>query len=250
MNNITQRFSIKRILLLVKIALVDDWKPFFLTGLIIGCLVIFKDIKYGLFPPTTIFLAIMLFVGVVLISKIFADVHEQEKGIYFFTLPASIDEKYLVKFIATLFGYFGFAILVCFAATVLSSFINSLVSASVEFQIINPIKDDVGDKFLTYMFLHSVFFTGSLFIKNYSFLKTFGLLLAASLIYFIGSLTLGSSLVKTQTAQFSYQYNFSQNSAGDPQNYWDTTRIVIFVVIPILFYVLSYMRFRKIEIKG
>ncbi|MBU3914404.1 hypothetical protein KKA14_02630 [bacterium] len=250
MTNKTQGFSLKRIILLGKIALADDWRPFFLTGVIIGCLILFGGLFLNV-PSADFLLNIMLLIGVVLVSRVFADVHEQEKGIYFFTLPASVDEKYLVKFIATLFGFFGFALLICFVATALSDLISSLLSSAIEFQIRDPFTVKLQDKFAQYLFFHSVFFSGSLYFKKSSFLKSAFSLIAVLILLAIGAATvLKNSFAQTQTSQFHLRFDSSQSLPADLQNYWFIAKIVGFVVVPILLYVLSYMKFRKIEIKG
>jgi hypothetical protein len=250
MTNKTQRFDIKRILLIGKIAFADEWRPFFLTGVIIGCLILFGGIFLNV-PSADFLLNIMLLIGVVLVSRVFADVHEQEKGIYFFTLPASIDEKYLVKLIATLFGFFGFALLICFTATMLSGFISSLLYTSVEFQVTDPFMFKLEDKFGQYLFFHSVFFTGSLYFSKNSFLKSAFSLITVAILLAIGVVTvLKNSFVQAQNSQFNFRFDSTQSLPVDLQNYLDIVKITAFVIVPILLYVLSYIKFRKIEIKG
>lgn len=256
MDSVAVRFNPKRMLDLSRIALVDEWRPYMFAGLIIGGVLLFTSVLFR-GPSPTFFLNIMLLIGMVLVSKAFAEAHEKEKGIHYFMLPAAIEEKYLVKLLSTLVLFFLFALLVCLIANRLSIVIAPILFSSASISEFDPFRPAIFDKFKLYLFFHSLFFAGSIFFRKNSFFKTCLILMAA---IFISVLAMGSFL-KNYLAQFQSGnggFYFRIDNMGDLNRflgrevdfYLLAFQVTLFVIIPLLLYIVSFMKFKKMDVKG
>lgn len=241
--------------MLGRIALADDWRPFWMTGLIVLTLVIFGRLFFG-FRMVDFLFNIMLLIGIVLVSRVFNDTHEQEKGIYFFMLPASIEEKYLIKLISTLIGYFLFALLVCIAGGLVSDFIGSFIYDSMEFRLHNPMSSQPMDKFAIYIFFHALYFTGSLYFKKNGFFKTSFIIIVITIIILIIA---GTYVKHIMVSGHNRQYYFDidsgvmhlRNVLGlSADQYFMYTKVLFSGILPVVLFILSYFKFKRSEIKG
>ncbi|MCP4754606.1 MAG: hypothetical protein GY866_27295 [Proteobacteria bacterium] len=246
------RFDLKRLFLLGKIASIDDWKPYLLTGVVIGTLVFFGELFVRPFSGDFL-LNLMLFAGIVHVAKVFYDFHEQEKGIYFFTLPASVKEKYLVRLLATALGYFVFSVFVCFVGSILGSAVHSMTSNSAEFYLHNPFNVELVDKFGTYIFFHAIFFCGSLYFKKNSFLKTLLTVIGVVVLLMIGAASLLDLTDFNLPKLLSWLGHIRDVDGTIQVSFPDGLsrfRMATGLVLPAALYILSYFKFKKIEIKG
>lgn len=246
--------NIRRMIGLSRILLHDDWRPFLLNGFIVGALVFLGRFFVNLHSINTL-LNIMLLIGIVLVSKTFSDLHEKEKGTYMLMLPASIEEKYLVRLISTLVLFYIFALFVTFAADFLSGLIVGLLTGSARYAFFDLHTSDLAGKFQVYLFFHAIFFSGSLFFRKNSFLKTTLCLIGALLVGFIA---LGSyfrhQFFGRQQVEFYFQFDSSRDLFGNLQLPFQDTiffiKTFVLIGIPILLYLLSYFRFKHSEIRG
>ncbi|MBU2510314.1 hypothetical protein KJ966_03215 [bacterium] len=256
MELILDRFNLKRVIGLSKIAVVDEWRPYLLTGTIIGLLIFFS----GVFLKSAsigFLLNIMLLAGIVQVSKVFSETHQKEKGIYYFMLPASIEEKYLVKLLSTLIGYYIFALLVCLLSNQLSILIAGFLYQSSDIPGFNPLQPEFFERFKLYLFFHSIFFAGSLFFRKNSFLKTVLVFFAVSILLTISAGSyLKNLFVQSRSGQSSFYLHFdsmgdiTQGIGGSLGSYVATLQVVAFVVIPLVLYGVSFLKFKNSEIRG
>ncbi len=256
MEFILDRFSLKRVAGLSKIAFVDEWRPYLLSGMIIGLLIFFS----GVFlrgPSMGFLLNIMLLIGIVQVSKVFSDIHQKEKGIYYFMLPASIEEKYLVKLLSTLVGYYIFALLVCLVSNRVSILIAEILYQSADIPTFNPLQPEFFDKFKLFLFFHATFFTGSLFFRKNSFLKTAFAFFAVSIVFAIGAGSyLKNLFFQSRSGQSSFHFRFDsmsdayQGAGGALDSYLTLIQVILFIAIPLLLYGVSFLKFKNAEIRG
>ena len=252
MNKAGSRLKLTRIARLVRIYISDDWRPFLLTGLIFGGLVFFSGLIMRQ-PAVGFLFTISLLVGLVLISKLFAGIHSKEKGMYLFLLPAAVEEKFAVQWLASIFGFYLYAALVVFLGSTASSLVNSILYQAVEFNIYYPL--ELSKSFQVYLFFHSIFFAGALFFKRSNFLKTVLVLMAVSFLFMILSgVYLKNSLMQHRYSQLYLQFN----GMDDVFRFFDgpsaTTlyfaKITLFIGVPLALYAISFYKFKNSEIKG
>ena len=261
-ESINQIVNPKRTFSLLRIGLIDEWRSYMLAGLIIGCLILFTTLLdssgflLGILSVNML-LNIMLLIGLVQVSKGFSEIRQKERGIYYFMIPASLEEKYLVKLISTLVLYFIYALLICFVANRISIVLANLINDSGNFQYFDPFHRDLFDKFKVYLFLHAVFFSGSLVFKKNNFLKTAFVLIAT---FFILTFSIGLYLKNTaiKTFESGQRFNFYFNNLSDLfqafgidlETYLLLFEIGLYVAIPLMLYGFSYIKFKKIELRG
>lgn len=256
MELIQERFNPQRIANLIRIALIDEWRPFILTATVVGCLILFSGLLFRSVPQSFL-LNMMLLIGLVQVSRIFSEIHHKEKGIAFFMTPASLEEKYLLKLVSSLVFYYLFTLFVCFVANRLAILITGLLYDSVSLAKFEPLQSRYFDKFKLYLFFHALFFTGALFFKRSSFLKT---AFTVTTIFFVLALSAGTFLKNAflQASAGQQGIYFQFNNVGDlyrafgmeMDTYFTIIEIGMFIVLPVLLYGLSFLRFRKAEIRG
>jgi hypothetical protein len=241
-----------RLVLLSRIAFLDEWRPFFLAGAIIGGLVFL----YGLAAQTSGrggFIGLALIIGVVLSSKIFNDLYTPEQGTAYLMLPASLEEKFLVKLLATTVVYFVYIVLVMLVANTLAGTANYLFHGTNN-TFYNPFTDDLWSKFKTYVFFHSIFFVSSLYIKKNSFLKTILVCLGISFLvmlvmsflvkfYLVDNLTTFMHLFQDGNGHITPNLTLGQKALP-------YLKALFFYVLPLALYAAAYFKLKKIEIKG
>lgn len=252
MNNATTLFNPQRIWRLLRIGMMDEWRPYLLSGLIIGGLIIFSTLFFGTSSSDFMF-NLLLLMAIVQTSKLFSSFHTRERGIYELMLPASREEKYFIRLMMTTIGFYLYAILITMVAGETANLLSNLLNGRSALAVITPLTPGIWEKFLFFVFFHSIFFTGSLFFKSSSFLKTVGmLLLVFFLLSIIGTAILKNNLVSSQTNQFYFQFNNSQQvipALNDSLNSLiHKVRIVIYYVIPPILYGLSFLSFRRKEV--
>jgi hypothetical protein len=255
METLHSRFSLRRSYLLARIGLLDEWRPFLLSGVVIGGLILFSFLF--LKSTSTLFLLkLMLFMGMVLVSKLFSVLHHREKGIYTLMLPASVEEKFAVKLLMTTVVFYGYAIFICLAGGWFAHMLSSLLFEPAPYQILNPFTMEGAEQFFVFLFFHSMFFSGSLFFKSNSFLKTVVSMMATFffILTIIGGIYLKNSLVMPGNSQFYLRLDNSNQLmevlGTSYANIVQGIKLVIYIVVPTLLYGLSYFKFKHYEIKG
>ena len=248
------RFSLKRCFLLARIGLLDEWRPFLLSGVVIGGLILFSFLF--LKSTSTLFLLkLMLFMGMVLVSKLFSILHHREKGIYTLMLPASVEEKFAVKLLMTTVGFYGYAIFICLVGGWFAHLVSSLLFEPAPYQVFNPFTLEGAEQFLMFLFFHSIFFSGSLFFKSNPFLKTVVSLMAT---FFVLTIISGIYLKNSMEMPGNYQFHLRLDNSNQLMEALGTPyatlihgfKLMSYLVIPTLLYSLSYFKFKHYEIKG
>jgi hypothetical protein len=241
-----------RLVLLSRIAFLDEWRPYFLTGAIMGALVLLYGIQSQSFGHG-FFIGLSLFIGVVLVSRIFNDLYNPEQGTYYLTLPASIAEKYLVKLLSTTVVFFAYIVLAVFLGNTLANLINRLFYGT-PLTLYNPFAGDLFGTFKTYIFFHAIFFFGSLSIKKNSFLKTVLVCLAISFILSFVMLFLAKTLMTSnlQLLKELFIVNNDELNISSPfmRKMLIFLKFIFSYFLPLALYAAAYFKLRKIEIKG
>ncbi len=176
-------FNLKRFLYLVKNDLINNYRSYFVgLGAITGVIVAL-DIIMGLAGadfgiPVALFYFTYFLSGFIISSIAFNDMHHPQKGISFFTLPCSIFERLLSKFIITTVIYtiviLLYFIILNFALGIMN---NILFSAGIDFQsdisLFGLFSDTDTFIFIVklYFIVQSVFLFASTYFNKNAFLK-------------------------------------------------------------------------------
>lgn len=246
----------RRMLGLSRIALVDEWRPYLLTGLVIGSLLLFANTFFRALS-VGFFFNIMLLFGVVMVSRAFSEAHEKEKGIHYFMVPAAVEEKFFLKLLVTLVGFYLFTLLVCLVANRLAGMLSPLLSSSTTVPDFDPLQPEIFDKFKRYLFFHSLYFAGSLFFKKSNFLKTSFVLLVVTFVLFlvVGSY-LKDYLIQSQAGRgvvhlhFNNLGGFEQVLGISADSFSLVFQVAIYIVMPLLLYSISFFKFKNLEVTG
>jgi len=251
-NKVGSKPKLTRMARVARIYFSDDWRPFLLAGIVFGGLAFFSGFIMDR-PAVEFFFNTSLLVGLVLISRLFAGIHSREKGMYLFLLPASVEEKFAIQWLASLIGFFLYATLVVFLGSTASSLLNSILYQSVELKLLYP--RELSKAFQTYFFFHAIFFTGALFFKKNNFLKTTLVLMAVSFVVLVSSaIYLKNNLMQYGHSQINVQFNgideFFRFIGGPSTASLYYLRVILFIAVPLALYILSFYRFKNSEIKG
>jgi hypothetical protein len=245
-------FNPKRLVQLSRIAIADDWRPFLLTGLVMSGLVFITGV---LFKPQGVgfLFGVMLLVGVVLVSKLFVGIHQKEKGIYFHMLPASVEEKFFLQLLASLIGYFFYAVITIAAGAVIFNLIGNVSGNSKGYVTIFP--HDLWSAFQVYFFFHAIFFAGALWFRRNNFLKTTLVLISGFIIViFVTAVYLKKTIVSLGQTNIVVQFNSLDQLGrffGSPV-FSPTYFLYVFlvVIVPLFLYGISYYEFKNYQVKG
>jgi len=176
-------FNLKRFLQLLRLEFLSHYKTIIVgTGMWLGVSVLFALLRHHQSLPSG-FLELpgllLPFLGLLFTSQIFYEMQNPQKTTQFLTLPASLFEKLLVKWLYSgIFFFFAAYLLVFLFFKVTPKLIHApefnriqkyLVKNNIIFLV----------PFVVYLLLHSVFFLGATYFKRQVFIRT---LLSALLI--------------------------------------------------------------------
>ena len=246
------RNSLTRVWQLTRIFLVEDWRPFILTGVIFGALAFVSGLLLRA-PSSGFLFKAMLLVGIVQVSRLFAGLQYKDKGAYLMLLPAAMTEKFLVQWLASLLVYFLFAIGVISLGGTLSNLVATFIYQTAVFRVSYPV--DLISSFRSYLFFHAIFFTGALVFKRSQFLKTSLVVIAVSFALMLGvGMYLQNSLMQRFSNSFIFRFNgadelfFMLGDSSATTFYY--AKLIVWILIPALLYLFSFYRFIHLEVKG
>ena len=252
MNRSGFSFNPRRLMQLSRIALADDWRPFLLTGLVMAGLVFISGFIFQ--PKGVGFLfGVMLLVGIVLVSKLFTGMHQKERGIYLHMLPASAEEKFFIQFIASLVGYFFYAVLAIAAGAVLFNLFRITTGNAQGYGQVFPV--GLWTAFQIYVLFHAIYFAGALWFGGNNFLKTSLLLIVAIiLIIIVMAVYLKNTLVSMGSTNIVIHFNsFDQLGRFFGSPVFSPTYflyVFLFIIFPLFLYGISFYEFKNSQVKG
>jgi hypothetical protein len=111
--------------------------------------------------------------GFILTSLAFREVRKGGGGVFYFTLPGSLLEKFLAKLLLTSVGYAVGCILFFTAASGVSLLITTLLfGAGTGAGVLNPVHPAVLRMAAVYLVTQGIFLLGSIWFQRLAFLKT------------------------------------------------------------------------------
>jgi len=140
-----------------------------------------------------LFMSMLLLVGTIFTSTVFADLGDKKKAIAWLTLPATHFEKYMVAWIYT--------VLVFLLMYTISFYGVLLVAIHLKHfpghypRLFNVFQKPVAEIYLVYAFLHGISFWGAICFKRLHFIKTaFIFFISFGMLVFINKILLGALL--------------------------------------------------------
>lgn len=203
---------------------------------------------------------IFLFMGYIFTSLSFREIHQPQSGIFYLTLPASNFEKFLAKFLVYSVGYVVALAAALFLLSGAASLLDKLLFKQYG-AIFNPFQKKVLLDIAVFMVIQSFFLFCAVAFKKLAFLKAILILAGAFLVLGIVIAAGMASFFKIvfdqgrMNAQGSLSFNSMQG--GDLVQYlnpvfknvvWPGLQIVFWAVLAPLFWVLSFLKFRRTEV--
>ena len=180
-------FSIKRVWLLILGDLLGGYKALLITSAaLLGAVVIYSLYTGGaLFAEESynyLFMATICIWGAVLASRAFKELHDKDSNDGYLLIPASSLEKTLARFLPETIGFVVFVLVLTFLISAITEFLNLIVFGrqNALFNFFNPWVWEMA--VFHYLILHSFFFLGSAWFRNWHLVKT---VLAIVLIYLL-----------------------------------------------------------------
>lgn len=200
---------------------------------------------------------IALFIGlIVIISNSFTRIYEKRWTIFYFTLPGSLFQKVVSKFLFAIVFYFLFNLILFILVYFLTYFLAILFSLKIKIITFNVFLNDLFiESFWIYFYIGSIFFFFSTIWEKNSFFNTifvlflFFLFLSIS-IYLILDILIKMNIINVFNFEI-YSFNildFFQDFKGKKIILYFLK--TIYYLIPFVFYVLSYFSFKRKQVSG
>lgn len=234
-TTIEQHFNIRRFLLLLKNMFIGQYKLFLIScGIIFGLFFIIHD--YNILYQT-----LLIPVGIILTSMSFAEYKNSPGDLFHILIPCSTTEKYLIKFFMTTIVYIFGLLIIFLLFSLIFFFRNKTHFLFLKLLNWNLIR--------SYLIAHSIFFFGAIYFKKYAFIKTLFSIFLVIIVYvaFFG---------------FIFYFFFGKPNLFNIQEInrylvklisktkWNTIKEIFFYLTPIFFWILTFIRFREIEVKN
>jgi hypothetical protein len=245
----------KRLLSLFKIEFFNNRKIYLLSNGIVAVLFLFFNTFFthnsrysGEFYSM---INVSLLIGIILTSSTFAGLHENDRAVQYFLLPASVEEKLIVKLLFTSVVYFCTTSVFFVMALFVSGIIRSGISGIPDI-LFNPFNFSIIKVLSGYIFFHSIYFLGSLLFKKNSLIKTtlsfiaFSIGVLVLLRISIFGLSASFQIISFGIMNFFNEFNKLSYDSGNGFKF--ILKISVYL-IPVALYLMSYFKLKSIEVK-
>lgn len=251
----TKHLDFLRLSNLIKIEIITNYRTLLLgAGAITGVLLFlslatvrssFSWNFHDTFYPFVLFL-----VGYIFTSTAFKELHQYPRNYSYLTLPASILEKFLTKFLLTSVGFIIITLIGYFVFSILAAVLTNLVFGR-SFPLFDPFNSDVWTVIKVYFITQSIFLFGSVYFKSHSLLKV----LLSSFLFSIFISLLFLLTFKIVFHSYSmYELNFSVNryefyqmeSLG--RAIATVSKAIFHYMLAPYFWVLTFLRLKETEV--
>jgi len=245
---INKYFSFKRLLLQVRNDISRNYRTWLLTlGAVTGILVAI-DILPGIFAgkpyvPVVPFYIIFLLIGFIFSSVVFSEIHDSQKGLVYFTIPASNLERVISKILISNIFYilisFVYFKVMCFLLGEINGVIFGLKGGAYSFN---------WDIARAYFILQSIFLFASSYFKSKAFIKLIFSLFVLNILFSI-YFTAGFRLVFQEALSGNMNYDLSFTYLPDLGiNIFNSVKFIFNWIFAPFFWVLTYLKIREKEI--
>jgi len=265
-TNVNQYFNIKRLLLIMKRDVLTHYRTILITFLAVGGFAIFASTvsllnrSQGNFH--LIFYLLILFVsGFIFTSRVFREIYAPVKSYTYVTLPGSLLEKYIERWFLTSIGY----VIGTFAAysviTFASEGINHLLFG-YSHGLLNPAQKPFLIGVAAFLVLQGIFFAGAVFFKKHPLIKTILMVAMAAFVLMVIAIV-AARLIMPEYFEFTARTGGRVGSFRElaawlglteeglqmlGKTLWLVLRIIFWAALAPCCWVLSFLKFRKIEV--
>lgn len=180
--------------------------------------------------------------GSIYASLAFSEIHNPQKRMLYLLLPASHFEKFITAWLLT------FVLLFITWTIVFTSFsyVAMLVSHilfGVSISSFNIFDQNLTENLVSFYLIHTIFFTGSIFFKKFSYFKVIIalILISFTLIILVGITGKIISGITTGMLDFNYQIGILPNSYFDSP-FWNGILIFLLILVPPVLWLSAYFR--------
>ena len=199
----------------------------------------------------SLFTTLLVIGGMIYSQAVFKDVHQEKGNIGLMMLPGSLLEKVTHRWLISYINYFILFLLGFLLTNQLALIISSSIGLSY-IQRYSPFNEEMLSSLKLFLTFHSLYFFGGLyfsklqFIKSSLFILLFLLFINALLVFLF--ITLG--LKASDTASISQSFIRMGYVIGiELPKLKQFFSIFFFIIVPIFFYIASFLRFRETEDK-
>ena len=192
------------------------------------------------------FFPILFFSGIFVAKKAFKDLYDKDKCITWMMVPGSSFEKFLSRLLYVLVIHFVLLSFVYMLGVNIGRLFTSMLF-NLQFRFFTPFSGyNIAVGYGFYVTATSIFFTGGLYFKKHSIIKTiFFILLVVLVIKII--------LIVTGIIIFTNGFEYIVQSLPEIIKYWIHSisiyfKLMFFCVIPVFCWLISYTRMKEKEI--
>ncbi len=199
--------------------------------------------------------------GFIVTSRVFKELHNSQKSYTYVTLPGSPMEKFIERLILSSIGYALGTLLVYFVIAAISESLNQLLFG-YSHELLNPLSRIFLIAVAAFVVIQSLFLVGSVFFKKNSLIKTILMLTILAIVISVIAVLIAVFVFREsfegirQTRQeFKSLRELSDwlgMTEGDlrlvGRGLWLGIRILFWAILAPLCWIISYLKFRKIEV--
>lgn len=204
---------------------------------------------HSIFFPLTLLIS-----GVVVTSFAFNEIHDERKSNFYFTLPASIIEKFISRWLLTSIVFVLFTTMAYAAGSVIIQRFYALFG-NFRIPVFNPFETTFVCSIKIYLIIHALFIFGAACFRNFRFGKVFLSLFAIALVIII------FTVIAFRIVFFNFFDGFSLYLASDlpvlnPKKLVDMTcgffvpmiKILFWWTLAPLFWIITIFRLKEKEV--
>jgi hypothetical protein len=261
-----QYFSLKRLLLIMKRDVLTHYRTVLIASLAVAGFAIFASTASMLNRSQgefhLIYYFLLLYIGgFIFTSRAFREMYNGQKSYTYVTLPGSPPEKFVERWFLTSVGYVIGAFAAYFVIALISEGINRALFG-YSHALLNP----AGRTFLlgvaVFLVLQGMFFAGAVYFRKHPLVKTILMItLAAIALLVISIITI--RVISPGYFEFTHRAGREFNSLRElaawlglteeglqllGRTIWIVIRVLFWAVLAPCCWVLSYLKFRKIEV--
>lgn len=173
-----RNFNLKRFFLLLRNDLLRNYRTLLIAAGAVAAIYFISTIPAIFFSPGSTtqdfhigFYPMFLFIGGFLLSgAAFSEIHQAQKNVAYFMLPASTIEKYVSKLLLTSLGYTAASVAFYYLLSLLSAGIAAIFTGW-SFPVFNPFAHKVLTGVAVYLVTQSLFLFGGLYFKKHPSMK-------------------------------------------------------------------------------
>jgi hypothetical protein len=263
---LTSHFSLKKIFLLTKRDLLTHYRTILITSVAVAGFVIFASAVSALNRGGETFHLRMYFLllylgGFIFSSRAFREAYNSQRSCSYMTLPGSPLENFIERALLTSLGYVLGALGVYSLIALISEGLNRILIGYTHL-LLNPVSRTYLIGAAVYLVIQGVFLAGAVFFKKNAFIKTILMVTVLAILLLVviiitariitPAYVQGDTRVKVQVQSLRELAMLLGTSEGGPffagRTIWLVLRILFWAVLAPFCWVVSYLKFRRIEV--